>query len=130
MNKKTSLNEEISQIKIYTPGCQILYKKTIDLNEKYFVFSATMSIIIYSIKTKRLINIITSNSEKYLQIVALNKGNSSEIAYFYGNDIEIFDFKTNNLIKNINLPNSNYFEFNSNDILLISTTKNELFTYV
>ena len=126
---KTSLNEEISQVKIYTPGCQILYKNTIDLNEKYFVFSATMSIIIYSIKTKRLINIITSNSEKYLRIVALNKGNSSEIAYFYGNDIEIYDFKTNNLIKNINLPNSNYFEFNSNNILLISTTKNELFQY-
>ena len=70
---KTSLNEEISQIKIYTPGCQILYKNTIDLNEKYFVFSATMSIIIYSLKTKRLINIITSNSEKYLRIAALNK---------------------------------------------------------
>ena len=126
---KTSLNEEISQIKIYTPGCQILYKNTIDLNEKYFVFSATMSIIIYSLKTKRLINIITSNSEKYLRIAALNKGNSSVIAYFYGDDIEIVDFKQNKLIKNINLPNANFFEFNSNNILLISTTKNELFLY-
>ena len=126
---KTSLNEEISQVKIYTPGCQILYKNTIDLNEKYFVFSATMSIIIYSLKTKRLIDIITSNSEKYLRIAALNKGNSSEIAYFYGDDIEIVDFKQNNLIKNINLPNANFFEFNSNNILLISTTKNELFSY-
>ena len=88
-----------------------------------------MAVMIYSIKTKELKTILKPVNDRFLKILALNKGNKNEIALYYPkNGIYIYDIITTSEIYNYNNLNDIIFlTFNTDDKLLVLNEKNEIF---
>ena len=118
--------ESYSPIKIYLPGCQMSSQYILSTNDIYLVYCSSKSIVILEEKTKKIKNFLYLG-ENLIKTIALNKKNKKELAIVNNFEIIIYDIDKEENIKHIQCENIIYIEFNSNDKLIVLTSKGEIY---
>ena len=118
--------ESYSPIKIYLPGCQMSSQYILSTNDIYLVYCSSKSIVILEEKTKKIKNFLYLG-ENLIKTIALNKKNKKELAIVNNFEIIIYDIEKEENIKHIQCENIIYIEFNSNDKLIVLTSKGEIY---
>ena len=120
--------EAIQQSKIIYPGCQIQYSDLTDVNQKYFLYCSTLSVLIFDKFSHKLKCILGSNSSKLIQAVSLDKSLSSNYLCIYrDNEIIIYDILSQNKVSTISFQSIKKIKFNTDSQILILNKQGELF---